>query len=279
MFTELEVHERVEVVTKTFEDKWAVMLINTYSQLATVAAGSLEREISVFGDPFDRGILVKGIIDQVQLTQDSGELTILDYKTRRTNTMPSAAQKQGHSLQLMLYKCMLDNLTCGMTKMNLLAKHLNLNFSRELTAGVLEHITHCGLRGLFNAKPDVTSEMSSKSYGTDAVLKVTFGELADKISQLIVGLGLPVVSSLMIQYTYQGTHEEIGMEVVQHNEAWTKKAFENSLDFWLGKREARGVDLEDLWKCNSCQFKEVCVWRRQKELEQSPAASKPHHIF
>ena len=84
---------------------------------------------------------------------------------------------------------------------------------------------------------------------------------------------------MMVQYVYQETQQDIGLEVVVHDEEWTKKTFINSLNFWLGKREPRGVDLEDMWKCETCQFKDVCVWRRQKELEQSPAASKPHHIY
>ena len=155
-------HKIEKVETKTYEDTWAVTLINTYSQLATVAAGGMEREISVFGDLFDQGILVKGIIDQVQLTKDSnGELTILDYKTRRSNSIPSEAQKRGHALQLMLYKCMLDGLTCGITQVSLLARHLKLNFSRELTEDVLRYLDKNGLLELFTiAKPSKTGDSS-----------------------------------------------------------------------------------------------------------------------
>lgn len=263
----------MKVETKTYEDKWAVTLIDTYTQLATVAAGGMEREISVFGDLFDQGILVRGIIDQVQLTKDTGELTILDYKTRRSKSVPTEAQKRGHALQLMLYKCMLDSLTCGMTKVSQLAEHLSLNFSRELTEGVLQHISKCGLRGLFTKSRPAAETVNLEEE------RVTLGELAGKISELIVGLNLPLVSTLMVQYIYQETREVIGMDVVVYDEVWTKKTFVNSLDFWLGKREPQGVDLEDLWKCDTCQFRDVCVWRRQKELEQSPAASKPHHIY
>lgn len=277
-------HEVIRVETKTYEDRWAVTLIDTYNQLSTVAAGSLEREIQVFGDLFDQGVLLKGIIDQVQYSKRSGELTILDYKTRRTNTMPSAAQKRGHALQLMLYKCMLDSLTCGITKMNLLVEHLNLNFQRQLTQGVLEHIGRFGMQSLFTMS-DTTGagvgEGTSTACGAlagEGSFKLTLGELAEKISELIVGLNLPLVSSLMVQYVYQQTRDEIGVEVVVYNETWARKTFETSLEFWLGKREPHGVDLEDLWKCESCQFKEVCVWRRQKTLEQSPVATRPGHI-
>ena len=272
------------MTTKTPEDRWAVTLLDTYNQLSTVAAGSLEREIHVFGDLFDQGILLKGIIDQVQYSKGTGELTVLDFKTRRTNIMPSEAQKRGHALQLMLYKCMLDSLTSGITKMNLLAEHLNLNFKRELTEGVLEHISRYGMQALFTeSKVTVSANVGDNIQSSPVAeegggFRVTLGELAGKISELIVGLNLPLVSSLMVQYVYQQTHEEIGMEVIEYDEPWARKAYKDSLDFWLGKREPQGVDLEDLWKCESCQFKDICVWRRQKTLEQSPVATRPGHI-
>ena len=55
---------KVEKITK--EDRWAVQLIDSYVQLASIMSGGLEREIAVFGDPFEMGILISGVIDQLQ---------------------------------------------------------------------------------------------------------------------------------------------------------------------------------------------------------------------
>ena len=273
VITELEVHEIVRVKTITTEDKWAVQLVNTYTRLAAVAAGGLEREISVFGDLFGNDILINGIIDQVQYSLETRELVILDNKTRRTNSLPSDAQKMGHSLQLMLYKCMLDGLTCGTTNLRLLVKHLNLDFNRELTRGVIEHIEKCGLSGLF---PTLTETDYTTSAGKESnppiSRKITFEAVADRMYMLISGLGLPLVSSMLVQYEYQVTGEVIGVESVDYDEQWMKEMLKSSVDFWNGRRPAKGVDIEDSWKCESCQFRDVCVWRIQKGLEQSPAA-------
>ncbi|KAG9010317.1 hypothetical protein FRB94_010667 [Tulasnella sp. JGI-2019a] len=47
-----------------------------------------------------------------------------------------------------------------------------------------------------------------------------------------------------------------------------------ALQFWEGSREPIGVDLEDTWKCNSCEYMEECEWReaRASELRPSNAA-------
>lgn len=255
--SELEVHEKVVIKKITKEDRWAVQLIDSYVQLASIVSGGLEREIAVFGDPFGMGILINGVIDQLQYSPKSQELILLDYKTRKSNSLPSFEQKRGHSLQLMLYKCMLDFLLCGATQVSLLSQHAKLVFSTPLTSGPIEHIRQCGLQSLLMG---------------DKGKPVLFGEVAEGIGKLIAGLGLPLVSTLVVQYEHQATGEVIGIETVEYDERWMRAELDICFSFWLGRRPARGVDIEETWKCDSCQFRDICVWRMQKQLEQSPVA-------
>lgn len=250
-------HEKVVIEKITKEDRWAVQLIDSYVQLASIKSGGLEREIAVFGDPFGMGILINGVIDQLQYSPESKELILLDYKTRKSNSLPSFEQKRGHSLQLMLYKCMLDFLLCGATQVSLLSQHAKLVFSTPLTSGPVEYIRQCGLQGLLMGDKDKP---------------VLFGEVAESIGKLIAGLGLPLVSTLVVQYEHQATGEVIGIETVEYDEHWMKAELDTCFSFWLGRRPARGVDIEATWKCDSCQFRDICVWRMQKQLEQSPVA-------
>lgn len=265
------------VKTVTREDKWAVDLVNTYAQLSTIKAGKLEREINVFGDPFDNDILIKGIIDQVEYS--NGKLTVLDYKTRKTNTLPSSAQKKGHALQLMIYKQMLDGLTCGHTDMKLLVKHLGLHFDLALSDSVLDYIEKCGLHSIFDsgqprAEDPISEKDNDRKRKRYSCSTITFGHLVKVISELIACLQLPLVTGLLIQYEYQKSGVVIGVEAVDYNEEWMKAMLEQSLSFWRGRRPASGVDIEDLWKCDHCQFRDVCVWRMKKVLESSPAARR-----
>lgn len=256
--TELEVHERVVVKTVTREDKWAVQLLDTYKQLSIIKEGKMEREISVFGDLFNAGILIKGIIDQLQYSTETQELILTDLKTRRTNTMPGGTQILGHKLQLMVYKILLDGLTRGTTKMELLAEHLKLNFATRLSPSVADHISDLGLQELF------TSETS------DETLKLDFKDFVHTVSKLIRGLDLPPVTSLIVHYESQKTNEVIGEEGAEFDKGWAREMLNFALQFWRGEREPTGPDIEDMWKCETCQFKNVCVWRKQKELEVSP---------
>lgn len=266
--SELEVHVPVVVRTFTPEDKWAVRLLTTYRQLSIIKEGKMEREISVFGDLFNTGILLNGIIDQLQYCKDKEELIVTDLKTRRTNTLPRGSQMMGHRLQVMIYKMLLDGMTRGHTQMELLVEHLKLNFSTQLTSSVIEHICETGLRSVFT-----TLHSNEILCENDLDMKMTFGNFVEIVSKLIRGLDLPPVSSLMIYYEHQETNEVLGVEEVAFDEGWVKERLESAVSFWRGEREATGPEIEDLdSKCANCQFKNVCVWRKQKKLESSPYA-------
>lgn len=249
----------------------AVQLINTYAQLATIKAGKIEREISVFGDPCDQGILVRGVIDQLQFSPENNELILTDNKTRRTKSIPGPKQKMGTRLQLMLYKYLLDYMLLGITKSTLLYDHLDLNQDAFLTSGPLDFIQSCGLGALFwDTKPDTSNS------GSLGLPQLKFGTVVNSIMTHIAGLNLPLVESLMVQYEHQETGEVLGVDSVEYDEQWMKARVEDSLEFWRGERVARGVAIEDAaWKCGSCQFREICVWRLNQELENSPAAKLP----
>ena len=142
--------------------------------------------------------------------------------------------------------------------MDLLAEHLDLNFKAQLSLSVVDHICELGLLSHFS------TEIS------DDELEMRLEDLAKTLSWLIRGLDLPPVSTLRISYESQQTHEVIGEEKVDLDEAWAKRMFSYAIRFWKGEREPTGPEIEDLWKCDTCQYRNVCVWRKQKMLETAP---------
>ena len=263
---ELEVHERVEVKTETREDKWAVDLVNTYTQLAKISRGEMEREIKVFGYPFDLGTMVTGIVDQLEYCSQDGSLIMLELKTRRQHSMPGPEQRKSHDLQLMLYKNLLDQLTQGQADWFFLLQEMRLDMLMPLSLGPLQYIRELGLDGFFTPSPAHPNTL-------------TLGQVTTGVGSLVVGLDLPPVTTLLLQYEHQSTGDVIGVELVLHEENWAKKIAGASLEFWQGEREAAGVDIEDAWKCHSCQFQDVCVKRLAQLVSLSRIKQLPSEIF
>ena len=263
MILELETtHEIVEVETITKEDKYAVELLNTYIKLKSIKNGNIEREIRINGYPFDHMTLATGIIDQLQYCSGEGMLFLLELKTRKSRSLPGVEQKRGNALQLMLYKNMLDSLTQGRTNHCQFLDVMCLKSSMPLSFSVSEHISESGLTDQITTNPQHPHI-------------ITLGQLANSISVLLTGLELPPVGTLLVQYEHQFSGDVLGVESVLFDEEWARKEVGFSLQYWLGERDARGVDIEESWKCGSCQFKDVCVWRKKQIIERSPVKKWP----
>eukprot|EP00731_Ephydatia_muelleri_P004858 Em0002g1034a len=244
---DLEVHSRTTLVMETREDEWAMRLFNTYIQLLLVKEGRTEREIPVLGDPFSSGLLLSGVIDQLQYSPKEKLLTLLDFKTRVKKCLPSRAQKAATALQLMLYKSLLDQMTTGFFQVHQL-RDLDLDFNMPLSSGPVDHILNSGLGSLLFRDEGWT----------------TFGGFAKSVCLLIAGLDLPLVGPMLVHYIHQGSMETIGVEPVEYDEDEMRRHLEHSLAFWKGTRLSQGVEVEEAWKCKTCQFRDVCVWRLRR---------------
>lgn len=241
-------------------------LVNTYTQLAAISQGGMEREIKVFGYPFGHGTMVTGILDQLEYSAQDHTLILLELKTRRQLSVPGAEQRRSHDLQLMLYKNLLDQLTQGKANWFFLLQEMKLDMSMPLSMGPLLYVRQLGLDGFFTPSPSHPNML-------------TLGQLTTGLGSLVVGLDLPLVTTLLLQYEHQSSGEVIGVELVLHEEDWAKKLVGSSLEFWQGQRAAGGVDIEEAWKCRSCQFRDVCVRRISQLVNSSPVKHLPSEIF
>lgn len=239
---ELEIHDIETVTVNTKEDSWAIKFLNILTSLAQLLSGAKRiREMPICGEPFEGGVLFVGIIDEIRWT-DHEELELVEFKTRvRSKTLPSAAQRRTHKLQVSLYKHMFDAAVKGSLNKELLVKHLGLDLNRTLSDSVLLHTRNVGIK-------------------TDRLL-----ELVDKTLEQFQFM--QKISCLTTEYTSQSDSTPFASETYEFDEEWLQMQVDKSLQFWQGKRNPVGVDIEDAWKCHSCLFEEKCEWK-QKMTEE-----------
>lgn len=262
---EIEIRKPVDVETVTKEDRCAVELVNTFIKLQSVAMGNTEREIKLFGrmpGGNQHNLLVSGVIDQVQYCVSDNSLIVLELKTRKSQSLPENEQRKANHLQVMIYKVLLDSFTHGLEDYTQLLQARGLLIDRPLTAGPVEHMKELKLD-------------NSDQLGTPPTLR----HLADIVSKAVVNLNLPLVDALLVQYVYQGNGDVLGVEPVPHDDEWVRKMVDSAHQYWKGERDATGVDIEECWKCSTCPFKDVCVWRKKQKLETSPVKKWPEEFY
>ncbi|KAL5017219.1 hypothetical protein ScPMuIL_006808 [Solemya velum] len=239
---ELAAHETVPVNITSSEDIWAVKILNLLATIQNfLNGGLLAREIPVFGAPFSEDVFMVGIIDELRFDPESYTIDLSELKTRTTKSNPSKCQQKQHEVQAMLYKKLFDDLVKGVTSKELVARHLKLDLGRPLGESIRQHVDKHGLSAV----------------SLDGLMDHIFGMIQ----------GLTCISQLFVEYVFQDTHETLSHNEIQYCESDLEGQFKHYLQFWRSQRLAEGVEIEEAWKCQKCEFASVCDWRKRKGEE------------
>lgn len=244
LLSELAVHDVVDVKVTSDEDIWGIKVLNLNNSVQVfLNNGTLAREVPIFGALFGEDVFLVGLIDELRFDSDLFQIELWELKTRKRKSLPSKSQKIQHRLQVMLYKKLFDDMVKGFLRKETVAKHLKLSLTQEFGSDIQKQIE--------------SSCLTSKNL--DQLMDVLFARM--QCVTCIQGLG--------IEYVHQDSKETIGLESKVYNEMELRSMYEHYLKFWKGERRTQGVDIEEAWKCQSCDFADICEWREQKALEYS----------
>ncbi|XP_075450519.1 exonuclease V isoform X2 [Ascaphus truei] len=237
---ELELHDVVSVTTQTREDVWALKCLNTITMIPVLQAGGRVREFPVFGEL--EGVFLVGVIDELGYSP-RGELELRELKTRANPSLPGSAQRRSHNLQVSVYKLLFDGMVSGILQPEIFIHHLLLRHDQALGPQVKEHAKRVGF-----------TISSFKDLLELTCLNLTFSNL-------------PKIDCLKLEYCYQEDSTSLGCELVNFEEEKVMKQLSFFLSYWKGTRELLGVDIEEAWKCRTCDFADICEWRTTKSKE------------
>lgn len=232
---ELEVHDLVTVPTTSKEDAWGIKFLNMLSMIPALQSEGRIREFPVFGEM--EGVLLVGVIDELHYTP-KGELELVELKTRRRPMLPLEAQKKKDRFQVSLYKYIFDAMVQGKVTTASLIHHTKLHPEKPLGHSVLRHAQQGGF--------SVTS----------------LGDLMELVILSLTLSDLPVIDILKIDYIHQETATVLGSEIVAFEEKELRGKVQHYVAYWMGHREPQGVDVEEAWKCRTCNYADICEWRK-----------------
>ena len=232
----------VKVDVKSSEDIWAIKVTNLNTAVQAFLHGEkIAREIPVFGFPLGEGIFMVGLVDELRFDPDLYTIDLSELKTRQYKSHPSKAQVKQHKLQVMLYKVLFDDLVKGKVSKEQVAKCLRLDLKKEFGEDVKSHLNK------------------------QAVDANNLDELMNYVLRRIQTL--TCVNQISVEYVYQDTKETLSHMEVIFDEDELRGYYSNYLKFWRGQRPVEGVDIEEAWKCQKCDFSSICEWREKKALE------------
>lgn len=118
-----------------------------------------------------------------------------------------------------------------------------------------------------------TSNSASQLLSTPDIVKYsTLRELIDLVQEEISATFPNGVASVGQMLRVQYVHRDDGQLLDVHDFPVSRAALdvylEGYMKWWQGERRAVGVEIEEAFKCRTCEFADGCSWRRQMDNER-----------
>lgn len=211
----------------------------------------------------------------------SNKIYICDVKTRGARTLPNDAAFRPTKMQLMLYHHLLSALATNAVDFSALAARYRLDTAKVFSDAFIAQV------GSMNEDDGVIYEDALEEQDGSVPISSQ-----DSMSILLAHNNLNALWSLMIsefqitlpdgagslggvlkaEYRSRDDGEIVGVKTLPMDKQGLNSYIEEELRWWKGEREAKGVIVEEAFKCRSCDFAEGCEWRLQKVEEATEKA-------
>lgn len=205
------------------------------------------------------------------------QVYLTDVKTRASATVPAGASLKPTLMQLMLYRRLLSDLATNAVHAEQVFARYRLDpdvpFSDNLIAqiGSLDQISS---QDSTSSIDTVTELLSHNS------LQALWGLMINQF-QLTFPQGPASISRILrADFRHARDGSVIGTKSFLYDETKLQAYLADEMSWWKGEREARGVDVEEAFKCRSCEFADTCTWRNAKvdeAVQRSRARNTTQH--
>jgi exonuclease V len=200
------------------------------------------------------------------------KIYITDTKTRATPNVPGGSSVRPTMMQLMLYRHLLCLLSTNQVPSQTIFAKYKLDGQEPFSQIFLSQIASLELNFDSNISASSETDHPSTQFSTAVV---TIGELEghtnlNDLWNLMMReyqrtLSPAILSPILnASYRYQLTGRILGSKSFVYDDDILRSFVVDELDFWRGNREPRGVEIEDAFKCGTCEFAQNCEWRIEK---------------
>ena len=212
------------------------------------------------------------------MRRKTSKVYLSDVKTRGVKSVPKGASFRPTLMQLMLYRSLLSDLAANKLNADVLfgrydldaTAHFSDNFIAQV--GPLHETFHDAL-----ADPSQRSELpETKQDSVDIVLehnclRQLWALMVLEFERTMPGGADSIGQVLKAEYRHQVDGSILGIKTFLYDRNVIQNYVDDEMSWWRGRREARGVNVEEAYKCRSCEFVDGCQWRMAKTEEVTMA--------
>ena len=215
-------------------------------------------------------------------------LYLVDVKTRGSRSLPSKeGQLRPTKMQLMMYRRLLAALSANEVPAGLIFERYKLDGDKtfsdtfigqmaQLDMNFPEDATMSDDEAVLQSSQDSVDELLAHN-NLNKLWSFMVAEFA-KTLRLSSSYHQPTIFSdmLTVEYRSSGSGSVMGKRSFTFDESGLDAYVADEMRWWRGERETKGVDVEEAYKCRTCEFAEKCTWRIEKIEEATNKARLRH---
>ncbi|KAF2724347.1 hypothetical protein K431DRAFT_156576 [Polychaeton citri CBS 116435] len=196
---------------------------------------------------------------------------IIDIKTRQSRSLPSKpSQLRPTAMQLMLYHSLFAKLASDSVEANMIFDRYDLEAKQVFSDTFIAQISSFDSNFSTDANDD--DDFAHLELPQDTISEIVEHNTLTKLWSLLTmefqkTIPNPATSispMLTAEFRSPGSGRLIGKRLFPFESAQLDLYTKNEMQWWRGEREAKGVDVEEAFKCRICEFAEDCTWRTEK---------------
>ena len=202
-------------------------------------------------------------------TYATRKIYVTDVKTRGSGTVPNTeVSLRPTAMQLMMYHRLLGLLASNSVPAEQVFARYSLDSKATFSD---EFISQIG--GLdFSSRDTSDFEGSSQdpidellAHNTLQTLWMLMIEEFERAMPTAPSDGkTPLGNVLQAEFRRTGTGDVLGSKTFAYDATKLDAYLKKEMAWWSGERPARGVDIEEGFKCRMCEFANSCTWRQEK---------------
>ena len=226
--------------------------------------------------------------------QSGPKIYLTDVKTRGSRSAVSPAILRPAKIQLLLYHRFLSDMAAGRLDLLKVVRRYGLDADDPFSDSFIAQIG--GLHDeIFVDAPsssedyvDKTDDASHQDTGNpqdaaeparpDLVKYRTLRELL-KLVRMEIQLTFPhgersLGHMLNVQYVYRANGRQLDSTVFPASKQALDEFLARYMEWWRGERKPDGVDIEEAFKCRTCEFAAGCSWRQEMDQDRVKKARR-----
>ena len=209
----------------------------------------------------------------------ANKVYICDVKTRQNRKLPTGAAFRPTKMQLRTYHHLLSNLVTNQVDFEVMLNRHELDGDKPFSDSFIAKIGSLN-EGISFDSPASTMVDSSVSSSQDSItILLEHNSLRQlwsfmiKTYQSMLPAGRDSIGNVLrAEYRSRDDGEVWGSSTLAMDESVLKLYLDYELKWWKGEREPLGVVIEEAYKCRTCDYADICDWRRERVTEATEKA-------